>query len=72
MTSVEEFAFIAAQLEWLESQLRERSLDMSSSRMEGAVNALACARAVIIELSTIGSSISEAAAPIPQQMQSND
>jgi hypothetical protein len=72
MTSVEEFAFIAAQLEWLESQLRDRSLDTSSSRMEGAVNALACARAVIIELSNIGSSISEAAAPMSAEFQSND
>ena len=72
MTSVEEFAFIAAQLEWLESQLRDRSLDMSSSRMEGAVNALACARAVIVELSNIGSAISEPAAPMASQAQSKD
>jgi hypothetical protein len=72
MTSVEEFAFIAAQLEWLEAGLRDRSLDMSSSRMEGAVNALACARAVIVELSNIGSSISQAAAPMSSEAQSKD
>ncbi|MDL2338313.1 MAG: hypothetical protein QFE16_10765 [Pseudomonadota bacterium] len=59
MTSIEEFAFIAAQLEWLERRLREQPLAVDPSRMEGALNALACARAVIVQLSNIGSALSD-------------
>lgn len=55
MTSVEEFVFIAAQLAWLEAQLRTQTA-AQNSRMEGALNALACARAVISELGYIGKS----------------
>ncbi len=59
MTSIEEFAFIAAQLEWLERRLREQPLAADSTRMEGALNALACARAVIVQLSNIGSALQQ-------------
>lgn len=59
MTSVEEFSFIAAQLEWLERRLRDQPLAADASRMEGALNALACARAVIVQLSNISSALSE-------------
>jgi hypothetical protein len=67
MTSMEEFNFIAAQLEWLEGHLRTAAGAAIDSRMESALNSLACARAVIVELSTIGregtsgSSLAEAA-----------
>lgn len=57
MTSIEEFSFIAAQLEWLERRLRDQPLDADASRMEGALNALACARAVIVQLSNISSAL---------------
>jgi hypothetical protein len=54
MDSVEEFAFIASQLEWLEQHLREAAPPQGQDgRMEGALNALACARAVIAELAHI-------------------
>ncbi len=57
MTSMEEFNFIAAQLEWLEEHLRSAGANAATmdSRMEGALNSLACARAVIAELAHIGS-----------------
>lgn len=54
MTSMEEFNFIAAQLEWLEAHLRSPGTTAVDSRMESALNALACARAVIAELAHIG------------------
>lgn len=57
MTSIEEFSFIAAQLEWLEQHLRSLPAGEGGSRMEGAVNALACARAVIDELAHIGAGL---------------
>lgn len=60
MTSMEEFNFIAAQLEWLEGHLRSLPTVEHDSRMDGALNALACARAVIAELAHIG-----AAADVP-------
>lgn len=56
MTSVEEFVFIAAQLAWLEAQLRAQSAGSQGGRMESALNALVCARAVISELGYIGRS----------------
>jgi hypothetical protein len=55
MTSMEEFSFIAAQLAWLEGHLRRSTEPEADSRMESALNALACARAVIAELAHIGS-----------------
>lgn len=64
MTSMEEFNFIAAQLEWLEGHLREGASASPDGRMEGALNALACARAVIAELAQIGSG-AEAGEPAP-------
>jgi hypothetical protein len=51
MNSVEEFAYIAAQLEWLEARLRTTAA--ADSQMETALNALACGRAVISELAEI-------------------
>lgn len=54
MTSVEEFAFISTQLEWLEEHLRAQAPSAQSPRMDGALSALACARAVIVELAHIG------------------
>ena len=60
MTSMEEFNFIAAQLEWLEGHLRSSPAVEHDSRMDGALNALACARAVIAELAHIS-----AAADVP-------
>jgi hypothetical protein len=53
MTSMEEFNFIAAQLEWLEEYLREATGPGDDSRMTSALNSLACARAVIGELAHI-------------------
>lgn len=55
MTSMEEFNFIVAQLEWLERHLRDSAGPASDSRMESALSALACGRAVIAELAQIGS-----------------
>lgn len=57
MTSVEEFAFISAQLEWLEDHLRAQGPSAKNGRMDGALDALACARAVIVELAHIGTDI---------------
>jgi hypothetical protein len=55
MTTSNEFVFIAAQLEWLEAQLREQPLPVENqSRMESALNALACAQAVIVQLGEMG------------------
>lgn len=54
MTSMEEFSFIAAQLEWLERHLRSQAPPADSGRMDSALNALACAHAVILELAHIG------------------
>ncbi len=54
MTSMEEFSFIAAQLEWLQGHLRSQAPAADAGRMESALNALACAHAVIVELGHIG------------------
>ena len=54
MTTSDEFAFIAQQLEWLEQHVRSLPAAKEAARLEGALNALTCARAVIVELSTIG------------------
>lgn len=59
MTSLEEFSFIAAQLEWLEQRLRAQPLDAEAGHMESALNALACARAVIVQLSHISSALEQ-------------
>jgi hypothetical protein len=62
MTSMEEFAFIAAQLEWLQAHLRSQAPGAEAGRMESALNALACAHAVIVELSHMGASVEPVAA----------
>ncbi|MBC7994365.1 MAG: hypothetical protein H7Z15_14135 [Rhizobacter sp.] len=62
MTSMEEFAFIAAQLEWLQGHLRSQEPVAEGGRMESALNALACAHAVIVELGNIGASAAPASA----------
>lgn len=54
MNNVEEFSSIVSQLEWLEGRLRAQPVDADSSRMEDALSALACARAVIVEIAKIG------------------
>ena len=54
MTTSDEFAFIAQQLEWLEHHVRAQPAVQEAARLEGALNALTCARAVIVELSVIG------------------
>ncbi|HZE91575.1 MAG TPA: hypothetical protein VE029_07700 [Rhizobacter sp.] len=54
MTSMEEFAFIAAQLAWLEEHLRSEGPAPEGSRMHSALNALVCAQAVIVELTQLG------------------
>jgi len=54
MTTSDEFAFIAQQLEWLEAHLRAQPPVEEAARMEGAINALACARSVIVELAVLG------------------
>lgn len=59
MTSMEEFAFIAAQLEWLVGHLRSQPPGAEPARMESALNALTCAQAVITELAHIGSAVVE-------------
>ena len=60
MTSLEEFSFIAAQLEWLEARLRQQPPAVEDARLDGALNALACARAVIDQLARISSVIHDA------------
>ena len=57
MTSLEEFSFIANQLEWLEARLRQQPPAVEDARLDGALNALACARAVIDQLARISSVI---------------
>ncbi|MBC7956237.1 MAG: hypothetical protein H7Y33_10255 [Cytophagales bacterium] len=62
MTNMEEFAFIAAQLEWLQEHLRSQAPGAEPGRMDSALNALACAHAVIVELGHIGASTGSAEA----------
>jgi hypothetical protein len=54
MTTMEEFSFIAAHLEWLERHLRSQVTQSDHGRMDSALNALACAHAVMLELAHIG------------------
>ncbi len=54
MNSVEEFATIAAHLEWLQGYLQSQPRGEDTDRMDSALNALVCARAVIVELTQIG------------------
>lgn len=55
MTTTQEFAHIARQLEWLEAHLRSQVPAPAGERMADALGALACARAVVTELAEIGS-----------------
>ena len=59
MSTVEEFVLIESQLRWLEGHLREKSPADDSGQMQGAIEALACARALIKELSDIGSATAD-------------
>jgi hypothetical protein len=59
MTTMEEFALIEIRLGWLEQQLRTGTLVPDQSAIQGAIDALACARALIAELAVIGSGSSE-------------
>jgi len=54
MTTMEEFALIEARLGWLEGRLRDGTLAGDADAMGGAIDALACARALIAELASIG------------------
>jgi len=54
MTTMEEFALIEARLGWLEGRLRDGTLVGDADAMGGAIDALACARALIAELASIG------------------
>jgi len=54
MTTMEEFALIEARLGWLEASLRGGTLAGDADAMAGAIDALACARALIAELASIG------------------
>ena len=58
MTSIEEFSFMAQQLAWLEEHLRTNTDPPQDEHMESALVALACARAVIVELAHLGSAAS--------------
>jgi hypothetical protein len=56
MTTMEEFALIESQLGWLEDHLRKQALPANGVLMLDALDALACARALIAQLSNIGKS----------------
>ncbi len=62
MSTVEEFVLIESQLRWLEGHLRDQPQADDSGQMQGAIEALACARALITELSIIGNATSDATA----------
>jgi hypothetical protein len=62
MSTVEEFALIESQLRWLEGHLRQQPQADDSGQMQGAIEALCCARALITELSNIGSATADATA----------
>jgi len=61
MNTLEEFALIESQLRWLEGHLREQPEVNDGGQMRGAIEALSCARALIEELSTIGSATDDGA-----------
>ncbi len=56
MATYEEFRFVAAQLAWLERQLQDQPLAVDNGTMQGAMDALVCARAVIDQLVDMGDS----------------
>lgn len=53
-TTAQEFALIALQLEWLETYLRSHPPGDDGERLDDSLNALAIARALVIELTSIG------------------
>jgi hypothetical protein len=62
MTHIEEFSLIAEQLAWLEQHLRAQPPTAESDRVEEALKALVCARAVLEQLAQIGTAIEQPAA----------
>lgn len=54
-TTAQEFALVASQLEWLETYLRSHPPGDADERLGDSLNALAVARALVLELTSIGS-----------------
>jgi hypothetical protein len=66
MTHIEEFSLIAEQLAWLEQHVRAQSAaPAESDRVEEALKALVCARAVLEQLGQISTSIEQPVAVSP-------
>lgn len=66
MTHIEEFSLIAEQLAWLEQHVRAQSAaPAESERVEEALKALVCARAVLEQLAQISTSIEQPVAVSP-------
>jgi hypothetical protein len=66
MTNIEEFSLIAEQLAWLEQHVRAQPTSPAESdRVEEALKALVCARAVIEQLAQIGALIDSPTAVSP-------
>lgn len=66
MTHIEEFSLIAEQLAWLEQHVRAQSVSPSESdRVDEALKALVCARAVLEQLAQIGTAIEQPLAVSP-------
>lgn len=57
MATMQEFTHIADQLEWLEGHLRGQAVEVGAGRLDDALSALACARAVVVKLAEIGSEV---------------
>lgn len=64
MTHLEEFTSIAGQLTWLEQHVRAQASAAERDRVEEALKALACARAVLEQLAQIGSALEQPAATL--------
>jgi len=66
MTHIEEFSLIAEQLAWLEQHVRAQSAaPAESERVEEALKALVCARAVLEQLAQISTAIDSTAIEQP-------
>ncbi len=66
MTHIEEFSLIAEQLAWLEQHVRAQSAaPAESERVDEALKALVCARAVLEQLAQISTSIEQPVAVSP-------
>jgi len=63
MTHLEEFSSIAEQLTWLERHVRAQTPAAERDRVEEALKALLCARAVLEQLAQIGSAIDAPVTP---------